>query len=241
MMAVVAVAADCQRQVTPDVTVGRTIRVGGMDTRGLYGARARLRAERSSRGDAGSVECAQRHVRALLLGSYSSCWRGDVGAVRSLQVGCGVRGRVDLWHGPMSRCRGGCCARWHVLDPTPLHIYTQLWRVRSVRCLLRAAGRVVCARDLHLCEMRAQSRTQLWRGPGGWRGARNRSQRAATRRRRERSVRPAAVRGGLRRGVVGEGDAEFPPDFYVAVRTMVRTLGTNSCELGNYFYEHYIQ
>ena len=162
-------------------------------------------------------------------------------AVRSLQVGCGVRGRVDLWHGPMSRCRGGCCARWHVLDPTPLHIYTQLWRVRSVRCLLRAAGRLVCARDLHLCEMRAQSRTQLWRGPGGWRGARNRSQRAATRRRRERSVRPAAVRGGLRRGVVGEGDAEFPPDFYVAVRTMVRTLGTNSCELGNYFYEHYIQ
>ena len=125
---------------------------------------------------------------------------------------------------------------------TPTHIHTT---VASEECALSAAccgsagvrARLASVRR----EMRAQSRTQLWRGPGGWRGARNRSQRAATRRRRERSVRPAAVQGGLRRGVVGEGDAEFPPDFYVAVRTMVRTLGTNSCELGNYFYEHYIQ
>lgn len=139
MMAVVAVAADCQRQVTPDVTVGRTIRVGGMDTRGLYGARARLRAERSSRGDAGSVECAQRHVRALLLGSYSSCWRGDVGCgalFAGWLWGQGACGFVAWTRVAVSR--GLLRARWHVLDPTPLHMYTQLWR-RSEECALSAA------------------------------------------------------------------------------------------------------
>lgn len=125
-------------------------------------------------------------------------------AVRSLQVGCGVRGRVDLWHGPVSRCRGGCCARDGTCS-TP-HPYTCTHNcgdgVRSVRCLLRAAGRVVCARDLHLCEMRAQSRIRLERT---WRGARNRSQRAALGaasvqrqglKETARAERPRAVRGG---------------------------------------------
>jgi len=120
--------------------------------------------------------------------------------------------------------RGPLRARRHVLDPTPLHMHTT---VASVRCLLRAGGRCARAsRDLYLCDMGAQTRTQLEDL------ARNRSQRAATSRLSKTPVGRAGSRVSRRRerthrtrraGVRGSGCMYY---VRMAHRSLTRMVDT---------------
>jgi len=88
-------------------------------------------------------------------------------AVRSLQACCGVRGRVDRWHGPVPWCRGDRCARDATcLTPHPC-ICTQLWRVCAVCCVLAGgvrerAATCICA----IWELRHAHSWRTWRATG---------------------------------------------------------------------------